>query len=193
MIHVAVIGHHTRQEHAERLAESLSGTLFLDPGDNGARWNHERAHRWGRGLRGHLLVVEDDAQPVPGFLTHITEWVTQYPDDLISYYLSTDWPPQTRPEIQRKLRTATDHIRLNKLIHGVCYSIPTNHIPTMRPDRKPDTELGTQWVKATGRPIIYPTPSLVDHADWPSIDNSGKQRPPRKAHQTAGALTETTG
>lgn len=181
-VHVAVIGHHSRQAQAEHLTATLNGRLFLDEAEHGARWNHDRALQWGRALQGHLLVVEDDAIPSPLFLEHATQWVQNNPDDLTSYYLGTGYPPSYQPQIERLLAKAVDRIHLPTLIHAVAYSIPCRRIPSVGPG-KADLALGKAWRQATGRPILYTVPSLVDHADTDSIQNAGHRTLPRRAHR----------
>lgn len=187
-IHIAVVGHVSRQARAEALAESLAAELFLDTGTHGARWNHDRALTWGRPLKGHLLVVEDDAEPAPRFLEQVTQWVQDNPTDLISYYLGTGYPPSYQPRVRQLLTTANDRIHLPTLIHAVAYSIPCNLIPRVRPG-KADHALGRAWQLTTGRPIIYTVPSLVDHADTDSIQNAGHRALPRKAHRIGVSAT----
>lgn len=185
MIHTAVIGHHSRQADADTLATHLNARLFLDAGEHGARWNHERALRWGQTLDGHLLVVEDDAQPIEGFIEQVTHWVQSNPTDLISYYLGTGYPPTYQPRILQLLATAADRIYLPTLIHAVAYSIPCHMIPAVGPG-KADTALGKAWRQATGQPIIYTVPSLADHRDTSSIENTGRRHLPRRAHRIGG-------
>lgn len=189
MIHVAVIGHHTRHAEAEALTSSLNAHLFMDDSDHGARWNHDRALTWGRTLTGHLLVVEDDTQPVRGFLKHAEQWISDNPDDLISYYLGTSYPPAYQPTIKHLLTKATDRIHLPTLIHAVAYSIPCHLIPTLS-HGQPDLALGRAWRTTTGRAVIYTNPSLVQHTDLHSIQNNGRRPLPRHAHNL-GAPTNT--
>lgn len=190
VIHTAVIGHVSRQAEAEQLTAQLGARLFLDTATHGAKWNHDRALDWGRTLHGHLLVVEDDAQPVTGFLQQVTEWVNENPADLISYYLGTGYPPSYQPRIRHLLTTAIDRILLPTLIHAVAYSIPCHFIPPVGPG-KADTALGKAWRQTTNRPIIYTVPSLVNHTDHDSIQNRGHRQLPRTAHRLPGGHQQT--
>lgn len=175
MIHYAVIGCPERQEQAERLTAELHATLFLDTDHAGATATHTRALRWGAEQTGHLVVLEDDAIPVPMFKAHTARWITQHPDDLISFYLGTGRPPQWMARVDRLLPTATDHIRLPQLIHGVCYTIPCHLIPDgIRANQRADYAIGSAWFRATGRQVVYPIRSLVEHADGPSIANPNR-------------------
>jgi hypothetical protein len=186
-LHIAVVGHIARQERAEALAASLGAELFLDRLTLGATWNHLRAINWGAEKAGHLIVLEDDAQPVPGFLDLAGDWISCHPDNLTSFYLGTGKPPQYQARIQTEITTAdaagTDHIILPHLIHAVAYTLPTDIIPalTLNPRRAADTGLGGAWFATTRKPVLYTLPSLVDHEDGASVEQSTKTIPSRKA------------
>jgi len=192
-IHVAVIGHHSRQEPAETLAATLDAELFIDRLTLGATWNHLRALNWGAGKTGHLIVLEDDAQPVSGFLDLASDWICRHPDDLTSFYLGTGKPTSYQARIQAAITEATtngtDHITLPQLIHGVAYTLPTTATPKLTHNLRSaaDFGLGRAWSTTTRRPILYTLPSLVDHADGPSIQQRGKVTPTRKAWRTWNA------
>lgn len=185
-LHIAVVAHHSRQPRAERLATQLDAELFLDHLTLGSGWNHLRALNWGSQLTGHLLVLEDDAEPCNHFITHTAAAIAEHPDDLISYYLGTD----TRPH-QKHIPTWLDeaheqdrnYLTHNHLLHGVAYSIPCHRIPTLHFNTKrvADDMVDRAW---KGR-VIYTIPSHVDHADEPSIEN--QPRRPRKAWTVCGS------
>lgn len=72
---------------------------------------------------------------IPGFSEMVTDWLTRFPDDMMSFYLGTGRPPQYQKEIAGMLvdadRVCGDHIVLSKLIHGVCYSPPRGSLVRM--------------------------------------------------------------
>jgi len=183
MIHVAVVGHASRQRTAEALAESLGAELFIDHLTVGATWNHLRALNWADARSGHVLVVEDDALPVPGFLDLAGAWLEQHPDDLTSFYLGTSYPPNYQPQIAKAIEQAGDHITLPTLIHAVAYALPCRQIARLPLSvKKPaDYGLGAAWVRHTRRRPLYTVPSLVDHADGASVENTGRRPLPRRA------------
>lgn len=178
---VAVIGHHSRQERAENLADTLGATLFLDTGDHGPTWNHLRALEWADGER--ILILEDDALPVPDFQARAQAWITRFPDDLLSLYLGTGHPRQWMRRVDEQWDNGHDHVTLTTLIHAVCYTIPpTPGLHTnVDPARPIDFALGDAWRTLTGRDVIYPKRSLVQHDDIPSINSHPRQ--PRRARQ----------
>lgn len=123
-----VVGHHSRSEHAQHLAALLDAHLLIDDGNHGANWNHRRALEWAASQPCRVVVLEDDALPVLGFSEKVTDWLTRFPDDMLSFYLGTGRPPQYQKEIAGMLveadRVNADYLVLRKLIHGVCYSPP---------------------------------------------------------------------
>ncbi|HIE4322286.1 TPA: hypothetical protein ACXM6M_000688 [Serratia marcescens] len=173
-IKFVVVGHHSRRTQAAALARSLQAHLLIDEGDNGANWNHRRALEWADAQICRVVVVEDDAEPVPNFLPQVEGWLQRYPDSLVSFYLGTGRPPQYQMQIAERLIVAdkihADFITLPRLIHGVCYSVPRQHIErvlTRWDSRKPaDYAVGD----AFGAPVIYPCWSLVDHADGEPVE-----------------------
>lgn len=177
-IHIAVVGHHSREAHAQRLADTLNAHLFMDRLTLGATWNHLRALNWATQLSGHLIVLEDDAEPVPGFMNLATEAITRHPEDLISFYLGTD----TR-RLQRDITLDADYYPFRTLLHAVAYSLPIATIPTLKVStrRVADEAIGSAWMAAQRRPILHATTSLVQHADAPSVEQAGRPRPPRRA------------
>lgn len=174
-IKFVVVGHHSRRTQATALARSLQAHLMIDEGDNGANWNHRRALEWAAAQICRVVVVEDDAEPVPNFLTQVEGWLQRYPDSLVSFYLGTGRPPQYQMQIAERLivadKTRADFIALPRLIHGVCYSVPRQQIERVlnRWDtRKPaDYAVGDAYAGN----VIYPCWSLVDHADGDPVES----------------------
>ncbi|PIJ49192.1 MULTISPECIES: hypothetical protein [unclassified Erwinia] len=187
-INFLVVGHHSRRNVATVLAESLNASLLIDEADHGAAWNHRRAIEWAATQSGRVVILEDDAMPVAGFNEEVAAWLNRFPDDLLSFYLGTGRPPQWQSEIKRKLASNPQFITLPTLIHGVCYSIPRQHVQRIL-DKWPqhlaaDYAVGRAW----GGDVIYPAYSLVDHADGESVERhpDGERRTEvRRAWQLA--------
>lgn len=170
-----VVGHHTRIGQAQRLAAMLHAHLLIDDGNHGANWNHRRALEWAAKQTCRVIVVEDDAQPSSS-LTELVigHWLNRFPDSLVSFYLGTGRPPQYQMQIAERLiladKTQADYITLPRLIHGVCYSVPPqliNRVLSRWDSSKPaDYAVGDAW----GGAVVYPCYSLVDHADFESVE-----------------------
>ena len=169
-----VVGHHTRTGQAQRLAALLDAHLLIDDGNHGANWNHRRVLEWAAEQTCRVVVVEDDALPVHGFTEKVTDWLARFPDDMLSFYLGTGRPPQyQRQSAERRTvadKTRADYITLSRLIHGVCYSVPPEHVHRVLSrwdNSKPaDYAVGDAW----GGSVIYPCYSLVDHADGVPVE-----------------------
>ncbi|HDC4357978.1 TPA: hypothetical protein O8L70_000006 [Enterobacter hormaechei] len=169
-----VVGHHSRHKQALRLAESLGAFLLIDNNDRGANWNHRRALQWVAEQSSRVVVLEDDALPVRGFMDQVAVWLARFPCHMLSFYLGTGRPPQYQMQIAERLivadKTRADYITLSRLIHGVCYSVPPQHVQRVLSrwdNSKPaDYAVGDAW----GGSVVYPCYSLVDHADFESVE-----------------------
>ena len=176
-----VVGHHSRKGHAQRLAALLDAHLLIDDGNHGANWNHRRALEWAASQPCRVVVLEDDAMPVPWFAELVVDWLTRFPDDMLSFYLGTGRPPQYQKEIAGMLvdadRVCGDHIVLSKLIHGVCYSPPQGRLGRMLSAWNKTLAADYAVGEAFGGRVIYPCYSLVDHADMPEVERHPDNEP----------------
>jgi len=169
-----VVGHHSRFATASLLADGLDAHLLIDEGNHGANWNHRRAIEWAADQPCRVVVLEDDALPVQGFIEKVTGWLVRFPDDMLSFYLGTGRPPQYQKEIAGMLvdldRVCGDHIVLSKLIHGVCYSPPQGRLTRMLSTWNKTLAADYAVGEAFGDRVIYPCYSLVDHADVRTVE-----------------------
>ncbi|ELY6204843.1 hypothetical protein SNQ28_004126 [Cronobacter malonaticus] len=176
-----VVGHHSRHQQALCLAESLGAVLLIDSGDHGANWNHRRAIEWAAEQPCRVVVLEDDALPVHGFTDKVTDWLSRFPNDMLSFYLGTGRPPQYQKEIAGMLvdadRVCGDHIVMSKLIHGVCYSPPQGRLARMLSAWNKALAADYAVGEAYGGRVIYPCYSLVDHADLPPVESHPDNEP----------------
>ncbi|HVI60121.1 MAG TPA: hypothetical protein VM619_14780 [Luteimonas sp.] len=169
MIRFVLVAHHTRRGAAEALARALDAHLCMDEENHGATWNHRRALEWAREQRERVIVLEDDALPVPGFVERASAVLDRWPDDLVSLYLGTGRPQRFQAQIGEVLQGNPDHIRLPALIHAVCYSIPPaglQRVIGLPLTHQTDFAIGDNW----GRPVVYCVPSLVDHTDGEPVE-----------------------
>lgn len=173
-IKFCIVGHHARRQQAEALAMSIGAHLLLDEENHGANWNHRRALEWASWQDCRVVIIEDDASPVPDFIEQVSEWLNRFPESLVSFYLGTGRPPQYQMQIAERLivadKTQADYITLPRLIHGVCYSVPPQHIERVlsRWDRSKPADYAVG--DAYGGAVVYPCYSLVDHADGESVE-----------------------
>lgn len=169
-----VVGHHKRRASAILLANSLSAHLLFDGVGVGANTMHRRALEWASEQDCQVVVLEDDAQPVGGFTEQVGEWLTRFPDNLVSFYLGTGRPPQYQMQIAERLviadKSRADFITMPRLIHGVCYSVPQQHLPRVL--ARWDSSKAADYAvgDAHGGSVVYPCYSLVDHADGQPVE-----------------------
>ncbi|WJS49431.1 hypothetical protein [Enterobacter roggenkampii] len=177
----AVIGHHSRYKQASRLAGLLGDVLLIDSGDHGANWNHLRALEWASWQDCRVVIIEDDALPVPDFIEQVSEWLNRFPESLVSFYLGTGRPPQYQMQIAERLivadKTQADYITLQRLIHGVCYSVPPQNIERVLSRWDSSKPADYAVGDAYGGAVVYPCYSLVDHADLPTVERHPDNEP----------------
>lgn len=173
-IKFVVVGHVSRIVHAQRLAAMLDAYLLIDDGNHGANWNHRRALEWAAEQTCRVVVLEDDAIPVPLFAELVVDWLTRFPEALVSFYLGTGRPPQYQIQIAERLivadKTQADYITLPRLIHGVCYSVPPQHIERVLSRWDSSKPADYAVGDAYGGAVVYPCYSLVDHADGVPVE-----------------------
>ena len=177
-----VVGHHSRIGHAQRLAALLDAHLLIDDGNRGANWNHRRALEWAAEQTCRVIVVEDDAQPSSSLtVLVIGHWLNRFPDSLVSFYLGTGRPPQYQMQIAERLiladKTNADYITLPRLIHGVCYSVPPQHINRVLSRWDSSKPADYAVGDACGGAVVYPCYSLVDHADGEPVERHPDSAP----------------
>ncbi|EJA3963343.1 hypothetical protein MWN11_002696 [Salmonella enterica] len=176
-----VVAHHSRKGHAQRLAALLDAHLLIDDGNHGANWNHRRALEWAACQPCRIVVLEDDAMPVPWFAELVVDWLTRFPDDMLSFYLGTGRPPQYQMQIAERLivadKTQADYITLPRLIHGVCYSVPPQHINRVLSRWDSSKPADYAVGDAYGGAVVYPCYSLVDHADGEPVERHPDSAP----------------
>lgn len=176
---VAVVVAHTRRRaQADQLASLTGGKIFMDTGFLGEWKNHYRALDWSRRQgASHVLVLQDDAAPVDGFMEHVHEAIRCRPEDVISLYVGTGRPwaeEALRASEEARLRGAS-WITTDGLIWGVGAVWPVPLIDDFLSwseiwrHRLPYDQRALAWSQATGRRCYHTWPSLVNHADGPSV------------------------
>lgn len=185
MPQVVVVTCADRIEQGEALANKHGAHLVCDWEMSGAITGHLLALRWAQEQHDRVIVMEDDAVPVAGFDMLSDSLLTEWPYDLVSMYLGTGYPDGYQPHIKAEIEAGSPVVELNNLIHGVCYSVPRMWLPLIiaKMDRTlpADFSIGRAWVELTGRPVIYPLPSLADHEDEVRAERSGVRLLPRRA------------
>ena len=196
-IKFAVICHHMRMDQANRIAELLGKdcVLFIDHVGNGANANHRRALEWATEQDCRVVVLEDDALPVEGFASLVTDWLARFPDNLISFYLGTGRPPQYQMQIAERLviadKNRDDFITMPRLIHGVCYSVPQQYLSRVLARWESNKAADYAVGDACGGTVVYPCYSLIEHADGSPVEKHPDNLPRserRRAWRLEGAV-----
>lgn len=188
MFLIGVVAHTSRAEAAHELFDTVEADfLSMDDGQLGCDGNHDRVHRWLASQPSvWSVVLEDDAVPVADFRVQLKACLEHSPEPLVSLYLGQSRPPQFQAAIGRAVdvaqREGADWVCADRLYHGVGYAVRTSLLAglvgwTMG---LPVDERISEFVSASGLSVAYAYPSLVDHADWPTVipvHNDGQARP----------------
>lgn len=175
MISTVIVAHRSRVEAAVHLAETVSAdSLLVDDGTLGPAGNHRRAWDWhtNNTHSGWALVLEDDAQPVPGFDAQLYAALTHAPTDIVSLYLGRERPRHWQGRIEQAVVAAgmghAAWIIGTHLLHAVGLAARAHLAPAM-----------ANWTRhlaepVDGRPVDghhigYTWPSLVEHADTTTV------------------------
>lgn len=186
MISFAVVGHEARIVQATDLARTLGAVVAMDDGSIGADGNHLRAWEETSTLDAEWsAVLEDDALPVTGFLEQAEAALAVAPAPIVSFYLGRGKPASW----QRRIGLALDQadqagvhwITTHRLLHAVTVAMRTelrddwiNWAHTI--DLPIDDRL-SEWARTRGHRIAYTLPSLVEHADWPTLIQHRDRKP----------------
>lgn len=196
MISCAVVAHQQRIVPATELADSLGAAISVDDGSLGAEANHLLAwHATAAHESDWALVVEDDAQPVAGFLDQAQAALSATPAPIVSFYLGTGKPRAWQHRIAQALDQADQAgahwIATHRVLHAVAVAMRTDLRDdwlTWAPDsRLPSDDRLSEWARLRGHPIAYTVPSLVEHADWSTLIQHRDRKPrtmPRIAWRT---------
>lgn len=196
-IAIGIVAHTDRLAQANTLASQVEAEhIAIDDGVLGCEGNHRRVWR-------HLahsgaywtVVLEDDALPVPFFRTQLAAALAVAPAGIVSLYLGRSRPPQWQQRIERATYAATAHeasfILHTRLLHCVGVAIKSRLVgdmvditATAACHGLPMDEAITAWARAHRYGVAYTWPSLVDHADGPTLAyhrDHAQRDAPRKA------------
>lgn len=200
MITPVIVAHPARSRQAFDLDDQLGGAyIALDVAGDGEWANHARALRWGaqQGTT-HVLCIEDDALPVPDLLHEADKAVEAWPDGCISLYVGTGRPRRQAVEIAiaRAEQAGSNWLQADSLLWGVAFIMPTFDIAPMlawaeNSSLPTDQRIGA-WYRSQGRDVRYTWPSLVNHADIPSLIPN-RPRPEKRVAHRVGTVDEYRG
>lgn len=177
---VGIVGHVDRAADHDELAE-LSGARLVSVDDGTAGCNSNHVATWMRLLAESpesdwLVVLEDDAVPVPGFKRQLALALSAAPTQVVSLYLGTGHPSVWQPKIKKAVEVADAWIVSEHLLHAVGYAMHAELVTEMLDYLDHDGMRGvaidsriTNWLRANRILVGYVNPSLVDHLDEESV------------------------
>ena len=205
---IGIVAHTARLTQAEHLADLVAADyISVDDGTLGCNGNHKKVWTW---LNNHTdewaIVLEDDSLPTPDFRDQASQALAVTPSPVVSFYLGKHHMPtldieRDKQQAITKAQAADAHwITSRQLLHAVAVAIHKDHIAAMLahitqlPELFPIDEAITHWATSNTIDVAYTWPSLVDHADHPTLFRHLDKlpRPPgRVAYTTGGHDTWT--
>lgn len=206
---LGIVAHTARSDEAHELM-GIVGAVYMsvDNGTHGCERNHLRTWRW---LKEHtkddwVVVLEDDAKPIPRFAQHLDEALKHSPTPIVSLYRghNVNNPAAEKAGLQATERANEQDaswVTCHLLLHAVAVAVKTEllpdmiaHIEALRGDL-PIDEAISHYATRNRVLIGYTHGSLVDHADTPSVivrHRDKLPRPPGRVAYQLGAPTEWT-
>lgn len=194
---LAIVAHTKRAEQAHHLMETVGAAyMTIDNGQLKAEGNHLKAWTW-LNNNSHdewSIVLEDDAVPVHGFRQQLNQALATAPTPtVVSLYMGRKRPPHWQNHLKEAASKAVETdacwITGTHLLHGVGIAIKTELIGDMlthtTTTRYPWDYRVAAWALNRKHPIHYTWPSLVEHADTPSVITQHPDKMPRTPGRTA--------
>lgn len=194
MINVGIVAHSAREQAARALAGVVGADyVSVDRGGVlGCDGNHAAVQRHLAGLPGvWSVILEDDAVVRPDFRGQVVAALEVAPAPVVSLYLGRQRPPQYQRRIEIVCGLA-DKVDANwlissRMLHAVGYAIRTDLLPELlafESGLPADERIG-----ACFGCVAFCWPSLVDHADGPSVTKhpDGQRRLPGRTAWRVGS------
>lgn len=198
LVSTAIVAHSTRKAQAFDLAITLDASIAYDLGDHGPGANHRRAWQLANtSAADHVLVIEDDAVLCSNFRDRLAALLDSAPTPIVSLYSGTSYPLHLADQAANAATQAEanghDWFTLPTLNHAVAVCIRQDHVDSMLDHTNgsplPIDEAIGAWASDHHTAVSYTAPSLVDHADGPTVidhpDGLGRTLP-RRAIRFAG-------
>jgi hypothetical protein len=200
LVTAAIVAHPDRSPNAQRLIRVLSESIptvgepiptmiFMDNENLGCHDNHVRAWDWLLCQTSPwLMVLEDDALPIPEFTEQLPLALQHAPSPVVSLYLGRTRPAYyqrriahalvgcSHPGADEPVDDSTPWVVADRLLH--CVGVVMRHevveqmmpyLPEMVALKHAIDEGITEFCRMQSIPVSYTVPSLVDHADGESL------------------------
>lgn len=177
MISIGVVADSRRGDMGAKLSDEVSAQfLSVDNGTLGCTGNHLTAWKWHADNPSRWAVVlEEDAVPVEDFREQLAAALDVAPAPIVSLYMGTGYIEDARTAalLKRADSAGANWILMRgRVLHAVAIAIRhdvlSSMISNVRQSAPIDREL-SRWARRRGCDVAYSYPSLVDHADVPSL------------------------
>lgn len=201
---IGIVGHVDRLTRVEALADTVGADyVSVDDGTLGCEGNHRKVRaRLAQSDDDWSIVLEDDAVPCDDFIAQLDQVLAVAPTPIVGLYLGRSNPPAWQGFIGHIQHDPAHWAICSHLLHGVGTAIHTDLVPDMLGHihgmAYPIDDAITDWARAKHLMVGYTRPSLVDHADEPTLIASrydgGRRDQPRTAwaHGTRACWNRTT-
>jgi hypothetical protein len=188
VVNIVIVAHTARTERVKELHDQIDADhIVWDDGTLGAGGNHRQAWQWHIENPSDIaVVIEDDAIPCPHFRDQLVAVMDAAPTNIVSLYLGrqrpTLWQDRIKAALQRSDQSKACFITGQHLLH--CVAIATTQPQAIHRAlccysiHQPDEALSI-WTSHTGTNVAYTVPSLVDHADLPTLVTNRLLEPER--------------
>lgn len=192
MLNIGVVADRRRGDMGKDLGVRVGASLVsIDNGSLGCTQNHVSV--WRHHIENPAdwnLVLEDDALPVDDFREQAAAALAVAPAPIVSFYLGRGYIDDRRVEnllVRADLLDNAWLVARGRVSHAVALAVHKDLLADLadglpRGSQPIDRALSL-WARRQGHQVAYSNPSLVDHADSPSLV-SGHQRKDRRAWRT---------
>jgi hypothetical protein len=121
------------------------------------------------------VVLEDDAEPIADFQPQLMSALATAPSPVVSLYLGRARPPHWQDGIASVIARPESWLMASEMLHGVGIAVRGDVLPQLLEDLRgnqtswPVDERIGWFCRVRGIEVAYAHPSLIDHADIPSV------------------------
>ncbi|HMS74176.1 hypothetical protein [Gordonia sp. (in: high G+C Gram-positive bacteria)] len=181
LITTSVVAHSARKAAAFDLAIALDASVAYDfEGEFGPGVNHRRAWELAQCPDADwAVVIEDDVVLADNFPDRLAEVLSSAPTPVVSLYAGLHFPRHLAPPLAGYIHAAAQRgerwVQASTLNHAVAVAIRQDLVDDMLDniellvDYMPIDEAITVWCQERGHEVSYCVPSIVDHADGPTL------------------------
>ena len=188
MIVCRVQGHPSRNALHDRLVRLLSPLqteVLVHESDPPNPWENYRRCLDYQGDASHLLIVQDDAIPAPGFSAAVEKIAERHPDDPVCLFLGAF--PASTATLVRRAKPTVRYVPLTQssFMPLVCVLWPVAVARSFltwsegsRRMTRADDGNAARWLRATRQQVWVSVPSLVQHDDGQPSVKGGRSHVP---------------